>query len=61
MSTDYRAMAAQCLSEATDAGRLTSHLSEDDIEVVTRTWREARIAARPRRSADRRTVVEART
>jgi hypothetical protein len=41
-AVDFRAMAAQCLREAIDAGRLSASPTAEEIELVTRAWREAR-------------------
>jgi hypothetical protein len=41
-SLDFRAMAAQCLKEAIEAGRLSVQPSEDVLALVSRTWAEAR-------------------
>jgi hypothetical protein len=41
-SFDFRAMAAQCLKEAIDAGRLSVQPSDNVLALVSQTWAEAR-------------------
>ena len=39
---DYPALAARSIREAIEAGRLSVQLSEEDIAIITRAFREAR-------------------